>query len=93
MVLIVAKPPSLLTGLGEMSATMVTPGMVLNVSRMAAKRGARNSMLSCDRMTTFALPPSLSLMYAAAASASTFPVSYCGALSSEVAGGGTMVPT
>ena len=27
MVLIVAKPPSLLTGLGVMSATMVTPGM------------------------------------------------------------------
>ena len=31
---------------GEISATMVTPGMSLKVSRIAAKRGARNSMLS-----------------------------------------------
>ena len=29
----VAKPPSLLTGLGEMSATMLTPGMSRRESR------------------------------------------------------------
>jgi len=32
-------------------------------------------------------------MYATAASVNAFPVAYCGALSSEVAGGGTIVLT
>ena len=62
MVLIVAKPPSLFTVTGEMSATMVTPGMSLRESRMATKRGARNWRLSWVSSTTLALPPSLSLM-------------------------------
>ena len=34
-----AKPPSLLTGLAAMSATIVTPGSCLRPSRMASKRG------------------------------------------------------
>ena len=89
----VAKPPSLLTGVGEMSATMLAPGMSRSESRNATKRGARNSRLSWVSSTTLALPPSVPLMWALAASPRTFPVRYCGAFSSEVAGGATTVPT
>ena len=35
--LIVAKPPSLLTGFGVMSATMVTPGKAFSASRIAGE--------------------------------------------------------
>ena len=60
MVRIVAAPPSLLTVAGEMSATIVTPGMSFSESRIATKRGARNCRLSCVSSTTRALPPSRS---------------------------------
>ncbi len=89
----VASPPSLFTVVGEMSATMTTPGMSLKVSRIAVKRGARNCRLSWVSNTTFALPARRERICTAAASASTLPVRYCGALSSETAGGGTTVPT
>ena len=52
----VASPPSLFTVVGEMSATIVTPGMSFSESRMATKRGARNCRLSCVSSTTLALP-------------------------------------
>ena len=89
----VSKPLCLVTGLGAMSATTVTPGSLPSPSRMASKRGVRNCIVSWVNRTTAALPPSLALMCAMAASVSALPVAYCGALSSNVAGGGTIVPT
>jgi hypothetical protein len=83
----------LLTGLGEMSATMLAPGMSRRESRNATKRGARNSRLSWVSSTTLALPPSIPLICALAASPKTLPVRYCGAFKSEVAGGATTVLT
>ena len=42
----VSKPPCLLTGLGAMSAMIVTPGSLLSPSRMASKRGVKNCIVS-----------------------------------------------
>ena len=52
---IVAAPPSLLTVSGDMSATMVTPGMSFSESRIATNRGARNCRLSWVSSTTLRL--------------------------------------
>ena len=60
--LIVWKALSFCVCAGSTSATILAPGTVAIASRIALKRGRTGSIESWLRITTFALPPSSSLM-------------------------------
>ena len=94
MVLIVAKPPSLLTGSGVMSATMVDARKGLQAVAHRGKPWREKLDLILRQQDDVRLSAQMFVdVGLAAVSERPCPVAYCGALRSEVAGGGTMVPT